>query len=125
MSRGWDPNWARISRYCLLGVVVMVLWLLWPTVKCSWGAWNETPITETDLNAPRAGPGEVDNSRLHEGEGFFSKLGRSIQGCYAKTPLFGQEDWKTNLLFTFAGAAAVCFLVAKLQERNKRTFTRP
>jgi len=100
----------------------MIGWLFAPTIKCSWGTWNAIPISETDVNAPRADPGQVDDSRLHEGEGFFSKLGTGVKACYAKTPFFGQEEWKLNLLYTFAGIAALCYAASYFGSRRRRGY---
>jgi hypothetical protein len=101
----------------------MAGWLLLPVIECSWGAWNDTPISEGDVNAPRADPGQTDNARLHEGEGFFGKLGTGIKKCYAKTPFFAQEEWKTNLLYTFAGVSVLAFLIGRIVARRNRSYT--
>jgi hypothetical protein len=119
----FEFNWPRIAKGCALGALVMFVWLMWPVVTCSWDAYQATPITETDMNAHKAEPGEVDNSRLHEGEGFFAKLGRSMKQCYAKTPLFGQEEWKSNLLLTFIGAGVLAFAIGKITARKNRSYS--
>jgi hypothetical protein len=98
----------------------MIGWLFAPTIKCSWGTWNATPISET---VPAAEPGQTDHARLQESEGFFSKLGTGVKACYAKTPFFGQEEWKLDLLYAFAGIGALCYAASYFSSRRRRGYS--
>lgn len=122
MPRGglFDFYWARIAKWCLLGCVVMLLWLLAPVVQCSWGAFRDTPISEARPTIED--PAVADSERLREGQGFWSKFTTSVGRCYARTPLFGQEAWKENLLVGFAAAWLIARLLAYLDLRRRRTF---
>jgi hypothetical protein len=114
-------DWRSIKRWCLIGALLMVGWLLLPTAKCSFQAFRDTPLTETgphyDPNNPNV-PAEEEE----EEPGFFSKLGSSISSCYAKTPLFGQEDWKEYLLIGFASAWLLLWTVVFIDDRKRKTF---
>jgi len=98
----------------------MLCWLAAPIVACSWHAWNDTPISEMD---PAAGVGKTDQQRVDQSKGFFDKLGDSVHSCYRKTPLFDQEPWKTNLLYTFIGVAVVAYGLHRWQNRRNRTYS--
>ena len=69
-----DPNWPRIGRWALLGTVVMFLWLLAPTAKCSLGAFRDQPLSEA---TPQS-----DGSAKSEEPGFFTRWGTAINGCF-------------------------------------------
>ena len=96
LSALFDLDWRRISRWAFLGVVVMVLWLLAPTAKCSYAAFRDTPLTEYD--APPDDPANADKHRVEQGKDFAGGWIDAVRACYARTPLFGQEDWKGDLL---------------------------
>jgi hypothetical protein len=113
-----DPNWPRISRWCLLGSIVMVLWLLWPTTKCSWSAFKAEPLEE----AQPISDGERDNRPVERG--FFERWGSAIKGCYARTPLLGQEKWKRNVLFALAGLSLATYGIARYERRRKTGYDR-
>jgi hypothetical protein len=114
-----DIDWARLSRWCLLGTFVMLIWLLAPTAKCSWIAFRDTPIGEvSDEDAP----GQSDQQRVEQGAGFFPRWGRAIKGCYAVTPIFGQERWKGGLLIGFAALWALGKAMGRWERRKKSTF---
>jgi hypothetical protein len=119
--RALDFDWQRLARWCLLGAVVMLLWLLAPVVKCSWQAFADTPIGEVD---EADAPGQADQERVQQGTGFFSRWGHAIKGCYAATPINGQEPWKATLLYVFVGATILFRTIAYLERRRKRTFER-
>lgn len=110
-----DPNWQRIRRWCVLGAIAMVLWLLAPVVTCSWQAFRDEPLTE-------AQPVSDGVDRPPQDRGFFARWGSAIELCYARTPLLGQEAWKRNLLFAFAGLAVVAHVADRIERRRKRTF---
>ena len=106
-------DWRSIKRWCLIGTFAMLCWLLFPVAKCSWGAFRDTPLSESQPT-PTA----------QEEPGFLSKLGTAIEVCYGRTPLFGQEEWKTILLFVFAGGAVIAGGIAYWEAGKKRTFDR-
>ena len=95
----------------------MLLWLLAPTIKCSWGAFRDTPLSEIHPQTGDAVPVEE--------QGFFSKLGSSISGCYEQAPLFGQEDWKTTLLIVFAALTVIARLLYHRDLYRRRSYDRP
>ena len=106
-------DWRSIKRWCLFGAFAMVCWLMFPVAKCSFEAFRDTP-----LSARQPTPDEA----AVEDPGFLSKLGGAIKGCYRQTPLLGQEDWKSFLLFGFAAGAVIAGVLAHLDTRRKRTF---
>ena len=115
----FDIDWRRLSRWCLLGTIVMLLWLLAPTAKCSYIAFRDTPIGEVDEDQM---PGQADKDRVVEGTGFFDRWGVAIKGCYKQTPLLGQEAWKRNLLFGFAAVMWLAWLIDWYERRKKSSF---
>lgn len=115
----FDIDWRRLSRWCLLGTIVMTLWLLAPTVKCSWGAFRDTPIGEVDEDQM---PGQADKDRVVEGTGFFDRWGIAIKGCYKQTPLLGQQAWKKDLLFGFAAVMLLAWGLHWYERKKKTTF---
>jgi hypothetical protein len=108
-------DWRSVKRWCLFGVFAMLCWLLFPTAKCSFAAFRDTPLSEAQPSADGPQPEEP---------GFVSKLGTSIKYCYRQTPLLGQEDWKSFLLFGFGAGAVIAGVLAHLEARRKRTFDR-
>lgn len=102
----------------------MLCWLAMPIASCAWDAWNDTPISDWDPKAKGEGVGQTDKGHLEEGRGFFEKLSDSVHGCYKKTPLFGQEPWKNNLLYTFAGVGVLAYALAKWQAKRNKTYVR-
>jgi hypothetical protein len=107
--------------WCLLGTLVMVVWLMAPVAKCSWAAFRDTPLSETQ---PSLTPSETDTNRVEQSDDFFSKLATSVKGCYAETPLLGQEDWKTYLLIGFVALTAITWGLAIWDARRRKTFER-
>jgi hypothetical protein len=103
----------------LLGTVVMLVWLLIPTAKCSIQALRDTPLPEV---TPHEQPGQAADEQPQEEPGFFSKLGSGISRCYRAKPLFGQESWKSNLLVLFAALTAIAWTMKILEERSKRSY---
>ena len=77
----------------------MLFWLLVPVARCSYHAFRDTPLGEVD---PDNAPNDADADRLKEGKGFVGKVLSSTKKCYAETPLFGQERWKSTLMVLFA-----------------------
>jgi hypothetical protein len=116
-----DIDWPRLSRWCLLGTIVMLLWLLAPTAKCSWIAFRDTPLGEVDEDHT---PSDADRERVVQGTGFFPRWGRAIEGCYREAPLLGQERWKAGLLVGFAALTLLAWSLGHWERRKKRTFAR-
>lgn len=112
-----DPNWSRLSRWCLIGAVVMLLWLLAPVAKCSWTAFREVPLSEQT-------PHGADAARPPKEEGFFSRWGTSISVCYKRTPLSGQEAWKYNALIGLSAAWLLLGLIGRFERSRKKPYTR-
>ena len=100
-------HWRRLSRWCLLGTVVMFLWLMWPTIKCSFGSFQDTPLEAVEQSA-----------KSEERPGFFERWWTGTKRCYTAAPLFGQEEWKTILLLSFAGATVATRLIARFANRH-------
>jgi len=119
LSALFDLDWRRISRWALLGAVVMLLWLLAPVAKCSYAAFRDTPLTEYD--APPADPASADRHRVEEGKSFAGNWIDSVRTCYVRTPLLGQEDWKGDLLI---GCIFVTVLGWLLHGRERRRHNR-
>lgn len=115
----FDIDWQRLSRWTLLGTIVMLLWLLGPVAKCSWYAFRDTPIGEVDENDV---PGQSDKERVEQGTGFFSRWGVAVKGCYRQTPLFGQEPWKGKLLVGFGAVTLIAWSIGYYERRKKRTY---
>lgn len=110
-------DWRRLMRWSILGAVVMTLWLLAPTAKCSWKAWRDEPLDEAYPISGTPGAHKVDSI---EGDGFFSRWGSAIKFCYRAKPPLDQEKWKRNLLFGLAGAAALFYVLSELERRTKK-----
>lgn len=97
-------DWKSVKKWCLVGTFLMLGWLLLPVASCSIDAFRDTPLPEAQPHGSETDPDEP---------GFFTKVGRATKACYAKTPLLGQEDWKTYLLFGFAGVAVLAAGLAR------------
>ena len=106
-------DWRSVKRWCLFGTFAMLCWLLFPTVWCSFGAFRDTPLSE-----------QQPTPEANEEPGFVSKLGTATKLCYAKTPLLGQEDWKSYLLFGFAAGALIAGVIAYIEAGRPRTLDR-
>ena len=39
-TTGLDLDWSKLSRWCLRGAIVMSLWLLYPTARCSFATFS-------------------------------------------------------------------------------------
>lgn len=113
-------DWRRIFRWSLLLAVVMGIWLMVPTVKCSATAFRDTPIGETDSDTAA----QVDKDRLKEGAGFWGKLGRGVKGCYRAHPPLQQEPWKRNVFFGLLGLMALTWTIDRIDKRRKRTYAK-
>lgn len=120
MPPSFGPDWQRIKKWCLLGTLAMLVWLLVPTARCSWHAYQATPLSELDENA--AAPSQTDAQRLAEGQGFFEKMTGAVKGCYAQTPLLGQESWKSTLLFVLAGGYVLAWALHRHELSRKKTY---
>lgn len=113
-------DWRSIKKWMLLATIVMFCWLMLPVAKCSIDAFRDTPLpaaTPHDETAPAAPDGTTE-----EEPGFFSKLSDGCRICYARTPLFGQEAWKHDLLVVFAGLTVFAYVMAYLDASKKRSF---
>lgn len=110
-------DWRRATRWCLIGVIVMLGWLLWPTARCSWSAYMATPISDLDPNS--SAPAESDSSRVDAGKGFVEELSSAVKQCYAKTPLLGQESWKSTLLFAFGVLGAAAYAMGRITAKRQ------
>ena len=119
ISALFDVNWQRLSRWAFLGLLVMLSWLAYPTARCSVAAFRDTPLTEYDR--PPEDPASADQTRVDEGKEFASSWLDSIKRCYKRTPLMGQEPWKTDLLFGFAFVWVLGWGFYRLERRGKRT----
>jgi hypothetical protein len=111
--------WKSIMRWCLLATVIMFVWLMIPTAKCSLDAFRDTPLPEAGPHDPSGG---YDTPPDEEEPGFFSKLGSAMSRCYNAKPLFGQESWKSNLLVVFAALTTLAWVMKYLEERKKGSF---
>lgn len=117
MRRFLDPDWKRLSRWCLLGTVVMLVWLLVPVARCGFATFRDTPLSEYDPTKPE----EADRHRVESGEGFFHDVVAGTRWCYGRTSLTNQEPWKTQLLVGFASATLIAWLVGRITRRSART----
>jgi hypothetical protein len=111
-------DFRRFSRWCLLGTFVMFVWLIAPVVKCSFVAFRDTPLSETQ---PDLAPSSTDTERVEQSEGFVSSVVSKSKVCYARTPLLGQEGWKTKLFLGFAGATLLAWVIHTILMRRRRT----
>ena len=114
----FDLDWPRVSRWCLLFTIVMTLWLLAPTAKCSWGAFRDTPLDEIQPDDP----GQADKERVDAESGFFERWGHAIKGCYKQTPLLGQEPWKKDLLIGFGSLTVLAWSLGWWERKKKSSF---
>jgi hypothetical protein len=106
-------DWRSVKRWCLLGTFAMLCWLLFPFARCSFAAFRDTPLSEQQPTPEAA-----------EEPGFLSKVADATKRCYARTPLLGQEDWKSYLLFGFAAGAVIAGVIAYVEAGRRRTFDR-
>ena len=99
----------------------MVVWLMVPVAKCSFAAFRDTPLSETQ---PTLTPDQTDANRVEQSDDFVTKVTTAMKGCYARTPLLGQEEWKTYLLIGFAALTAMTWGLAIWDVRRRKTFER-
>lgn len=114
-------DWRRLSRWCMIAALGLVLWLLVPVAKCSYAEFRDTPLGEVDPEGTGQ-PGQGDKERVKKGAGFFGHMSDAIGECYAATPLLGQEAWKRELMFALLGVGALAGLIGWQQGRSKKTF---
>ena len=114
-------DWRRLSRWCAIAAIGLVLWLLAPVATCTYAEFRDTPLGEVDPEGTGQ-PGQGDKERVKEGAGFFAKMGDAASECYAATPLLGQEPWKRELLFALIGVGVIAGMIARLQDRGGRSF---
>ena len=119
VSKRWAPDWRHLMRWCLLGTVVMFLWLMAPVVKCSFRAFQDTPLSEVDQNVTVS---QTDANRVDQSRGFVEKVTTAAKVCYARTPLLGQEPWKANLLLGLAGATLLLWGLYRWDSYRRKTF---
>ena len=115
-----DFDWRRLMRWSILGAVVMTLWLLAPTARCSYLAFRNEPLDEAYPMTDTPGAHKQD---VIEGDGFFTRWGSSIKHCYKRTPPFSQETWKRNLLIGFGAATLLFYGLSEFERRRKRTYS--
>lgn len=115
-----DFDWRRLMRWSILGAVVMALWLLLPTAKCSVRAFSDEPLDEAHPMSDTAGSHKQD---VVEGDGFFSRWGGAIKMCYRRTPPLEQEAWKLKTMYGLLGASVLFYLLSELDRRRKRTYS--
>ena len=119
LSSLFDIDWRRISRWAFLGVVVMTVWLMMPTARCSYAAFRDTPLTEYDAPpGDPANPASADKTRVDEGKDFAGTWVHSVKACYQRAPLFGQEPWKGDLLIGFAFVTVLGWAITRLTRRT-------
>jgi hypothetical protein len=112
-------DWRRLNRWCLLGTAVMFIWLMAPVVKCSFVAFRDTPLSETQ---PSLSPSQTDENRVEQADGFVAKVTTAAKVCYARTPLLGQEDWKTYLMIGFAAGTLLTWGLRRWDSHRRKTF---
>jgi hypothetical protein len=115
-----DFDWRRTFRWSAFLAVVMVIWLMAPTVKCSFKAFEDTPISDVESD----NAADADKERVQQGTGFWSKWGHEMKVCYRDKPLLGQEPWKKYLLFAFLAIGALAWSLDRIEKRRRRTFDR-
>lgn len=112
-------DWRRIFRWCLLLSILMGIWLLVPTVRCSVDVFRDAPIGETTTDVAQA-----DKDRVKQGTGFWEKLGSGVKSCYRAHPPLSQERWKRNVLFGLLAVMTVAWLIDRIEKRRKRTYAK-
>ncbi len=115
-----DFDWRRLMRWSILGAVVMTLWLLAPTARCSWRAFRDEPLDEAHPMSDTPGSHKQEGI---EGDGFFTRWGSSIKHCYNRTPPFSQEKWKRNVLIGFGAATLLFYALSEFERRRKKTYS--
>jgi hypothetical protein len=115
-----DLDWRRLMRWSILLSVVMTLWLLAPTAKCSWSAFRNEPLDEAHPISDTPGSHKQD---VVEGDGVFSRWGSAVKYCYSRSRPLGSSSWKRTLLFVFIGGGLVCFGLSEIERRNKKKYT--
>ena len=120
MAGFFDFDWRRLFRWSVFLTLVMVIWLLVPTVKCSFKAFEDTPIG--DVNSDNVA--DSDKDRVKQGTGFWSRWGGAIKSCYKEKPLLGQEKWKRDLLYLFVALGVIGWSIDRYDKRRRRTFAR-
>ena len=107
-------------RWSILLAVVMTVWLLVPTARCSWKAFRDEPLDEAQPLSDTPGSHKQD---VVEGDGFFSRWGSAVKYCYKyKSPL-SRSSWQRTLVFVFLGGALVFYGISEIERRNKRKYT--
>ena len=120
MAGFFDFDWRRTFRWCAFLAIAMVIWLMVPTAKCSFRAFQDTPISDVDSE----NAADADKERVQQGTGFWAKWTGAVKGCYREKPLLGQEDWKKYLLFAFVGLGALAWSLDRYEKRRRRTYDR-
>lgn len=116
------PDLRRAATWCGYGTLVMFLWLLYPTLTCSWQKFRDVPdlaaYDDQQLEVWRA-----DKERIDRAEGLADRWWTACQTCYQKTPVFGQSQWKSNLLVLFViGWLGAHGAVIHYRRRRRTTF---
>jgi hypothetical protein len=108
-SSGPRFDWPRLSRWCLIGTIGMLVYLLAPVARCTWRAFRDTPIS----GAASESPGDTDQVRVDRGRGFVAGMFEACGDCYQRTPLPGQELWEKQTLAVLGGATLLTFLIGR------------
>ena len=111
-------DWKRASRWCCLGTIVMLVWLLAPVARCSFASFRDTPLSDADSATAR--PADADKDRVKGGQSFLFTMIHDTQSCYRRTPLFGQQPWKGNLLVAFSAGMILTWSIGRLTGRRRR-----
>ena len=103
-------NWKRVAKWCVLGAVVMLIWLMVPVVKCSVGVFRDAPLQQID-GAPA--PSEADRERVEQGKGFAYTLYHGAIACYEDTPLT-EQGVKSTVFLGLAGMSILAYFLHRL-----------
>jgi hypothetical protein len=111
-----EQDWLRISNWCLLGALVMTVWLMKPVAQCSYRSFRDTPLDATRPDDPAY----ADKDRVDQGKSFFEKVVDSTKTCYRRTPLLGQEPWKGNVLIGLVGIMVLARVIRRVQAHVRK-----
>lgn len=112
-------DWRRIFRWCLFLSIVMGIWLMVPTVRCTAAVFRDAPIGDTTTDVQH-----LDKDRVKQGQGFWVRLGSGAKACYRAHPPLSQERWKRNVLFGLLALMAVTWMIDRIEKRRKRTYAK-
>jgi hypothetical protein len=99
-------NWGRLSRICLIGLLVMLVWLALPAAQCTLSGMNETQIGAVDEEHHEVS--SSDTQRVGQSTGFLGRFFGNVKVCFALHPFSTQEEWKRKAALG-CGAGFVIF----------------